>query len=256
MDAKVVAFYRKMYDELSVDQQESAELTDFLESINPPPDKLLWLRSTAFRIGSEYIDASGNEDKLVALLRAINCVTHAIETTCMQEAKKGAGGDAVPFDEGAVTAFFTDIFTDLSVDREESEDVLQFFQTTHRPGGDDLVTMRATAFKVATKHLASDKETNVKLLKSVNAVVDAFERSCLEPKPFKLVVAAPSGGGGGGGGGHASAAFDLDVNLSDAVQKLWDLDDNRLDPQRDYKINVQSVSYTVLYIMSSFFACD
>lgn len=33
--------------------------------------------------------------------------------------------------------------------------------------------------------------------------------------------------------------FDLDVNLSDAIQKLWELDANRLTPNADYTINVQ-----------------
>jgi poly(U)-specific endoribonuclease len=33
--------------------------------------------------------------------------------------------------------------------------------------------------------------------------------------------------------------FNLDVNLSDAVQEMWDLDANRLTPNVDYTINVQ-----------------
>jgi poly(U)-specific endoribonuclease len=35
------------------------------------------------------------------------------------------------------------------------------------------------------------------------------------------------------------ADFDLDVNLSDAVQELWKLDANRLTPNADYTTNVQ-----------------
>ena len=33
--------------------------------------------------------------------------------------------------------------------------------------------------------------------------------------------------------------FDLDVNFSDAIQQMWDLDLNRLTPNKDYTINVQ-----------------
>jgi poly(U)-specific endoribonuclease len=33
--------------------------------------------------------------------------------------------------------------------------------------------------------------------------------------------------------------FDLDVSLSDAIQKMWDLDVNRLTPGVDYNMNVQ-----------------
>lgn len=34
-------------------------------------------------------------------------------------------------------------------------------------------------------------------------------------------------------------SFDLDVGLSDAIQELWKLDVNRLNPNADYTINVQ-----------------
>ncbi len=34
-------------------------------------------------------------------------------------------------------------------------------------------------------------------------------------------------------------SFDLDVNLSDAIQQMWNLDLNRLSPNVDYKLNVQ-----------------
>ncbi len=31
----------------------------------------------------------------------------------------------------------------------------------------------------------------------------------------------------------------VDITISEAVQQLWDLDVNRLDPNEDYKVNVQ-----------------
>jgi poly(U)-specific endoribonuclease len=34
-------------------------------------------------------------------------------------------------------------------------------------------------------------------------------------------------------------SFDLEVGLSDAVQELWKLDANRLNPNADYTVNVQ-----------------
>jgi poly(U)-specific endoribonuclease len=36
-----------------------------------------------------------------------------------------------------------------------------------------------------------------------------------------------------------SPTFDLDVNLSEAIQQMWNLDVNRLTPNVDYKMNVQ-----------------
>ena len=81
MDEKVENFYRQIYNDLKVSPEEASELTDFFQSINPPPDKLVWLRSTAFRIGCEYL--SNDNDKNVALLRAINAIVHSLEFTCM-----------------------------------------------------------------------------------------------------------------------------------------------------------------------------
>ena len=82
MDEKVETFYRQIYKDLKVSPEEASELTEFFQSINPPPDKLVWLRSTAFRIGCEYL-SEDSEDQNVALLRAINAIVHSLEFTCM-----------------------------------------------------------------------------------------------------------------------------------------------------------------------------
>ena len=82
MDQKVEAFYRSIYSDLTLDQEENAELTDFFRGINPPPDKLVWLRATAFRIGCEFLGEERESN--VALLRCINAIVHALEQTCME----------------------------------------------------------------------------------------------------------------------------------------------------------------------------
>eukprot|EP00534_Pseudo-nitzschia_fraudulenta_P013806 CAMPEP_0201246116 /NCGR_PEP_ID=MMETSP0852-20130820/50070_1 /ASSEMBLY_ACC=CAM_ASM_000632 /TAXON_ID=183588 /ORGANISM="Pseudo-nitzschia fraudulenta, Strain WWA7" /LENGTH=46 /DNA_ID= /DNA_START= /DNA_END= /DNA_ORIENTATION= len=46
MDAHVEALYRRIYTDSVVDSTEAAQLSAFFDSLNPPPDKLLWLRST------------------------------------------------------------------------------------------------------------------------------------------------------------------------------------------------------------------
>jgi poly(U)-specific endoribonuclease len=81
MDAKVEQFYRSIYGDLTVDQEETSKLEDFFAKLNPPPDKLVWLRSTAFKIGCECL--SDDHDKNVALLRAVNVIVHSLEQTCM-----------------------------------------------------------------------------------------------------------------------------------------------------------------------------
>jgi len=82
MDAKVIQFYRSIFSDLTVDREEAAELTEFLQALNPPPDKLLWLRATAFKIGCEFL--SNDNESNISLLRTINFIVHAIEKTCME----------------------------------------------------------------------------------------------------------------------------------------------------------------------------
>jgi poly(U)-specific endoribonuclease len=82
MDAQTIAFYRNIFSDLNVDREEAAELTTFLQGLNPPPDKVVWLRANAFKIGCEFL--SDDREKNVALLRTVNFVVHAIENTCME----------------------------------------------------------------------------------------------------------------------------------------------------------------------------
>ena len=222
MDAKVVEFYREIYADLSVDREEAAELNSFLSGLNPPPDKLMWMRATAFRIACEFL--SDDKEANVNLLRTVNYIVHAIEANCLQpKALDGAG----PVDTDKLTEFYKTLFDDLKVESEENAELFNYFKEENPPDVDSMVTTRATAFKVACDFLSDDKDHNTQLLRCVNVVVHAFELTCLTPKPFKL----------------KDEGMDLSVGLSDAVQHLWDLDANRLDPHRDYTINVQQVSH-------------
>jgi len=218
MDTQVESFYRSLFTDLKVSPEEAQELVDYFSKLNPPPDKLVWLRATAFRVGSEFF--SDDKDKNVALLRAINAVVHSLEKTCMVPVM--AGGNSV-FDGGKVEEFYKEIFEDMIISRKENSELMAFFKENIPPAG-SLVALRATAFKAAVEYLSDEKQTNITLLKCINVVVHAFESSCLKPKEYHLKLAP---------------AFDLDVNLSDAIQNMWDLDVNRLTPNTDYRINVQ-----------------
>lgn len=223
MDARVVEFYRQIYADLSVDSGEAEALTAFLADLNAPPDKLLWMRATAFRVASEFL--ADDKDSNVSLLRTVNYIVHAIESNCMQPKELDGAG---PVDEEALSDFYKTIFEDMSVNNEENEDLIKFFKEDNPPDADSMVTVRATAFKVACDFLSDDGDDdhNTQLLRCINVVVHAYELTCLTPKPFGL---------------H-DEDMDLDVSLSEAVQHLWTLDANRLDPSRDFTINVQEVS--------------
>ena len=80
--AKIEQFYRDIYGDLSVDREEAQELIDFFEETNPPPDTIVWLRSTAFRIACEFL--TDDTDSNTSLLRCVNALVHAVETSRMQ----------------------------------------------------------------------------------------------------------------------------------------------------------------------------
>jgi len=219
MDAKVEAHYRQIFTDLTLDQEEAQELTDYFTNLNPPPDKLVWLRATAFRLGCEFL--SEENDKNVSLIRAINAIIHCLEKTCMvPKTSEGTGGD---FDAEGAEAKIRSVYEDLSIDNEENQELFDYFQGNTPPVA-NLVSLRATAFKAAIDFLSEDKDKNVALMRCINCVVHAFERVCLLPKKYTFKLAPE---------------FNLDVSLSDAVQELWNLDVNRLTHNADYTINVQ-----------------
>lgn len=218
MDAKVETYYREIFSDLTLDNEEAQELIDYFTSLNPPPDKLVWLRATAFRLGCQFL--SEEHDKNVSLIRAINAIIHCLEKTCMVPASSEGNAD---FDAEGAEAKIRSLYEDLSVDNEENEELFEYFQGNIPPVA-NLVSLRATAFKAAVDFLSEDKDKNVALMRCINVVVHAFERVCLRPKEYKLQLAPE---------------FNLDVSLNDAVQELWNLDVNRLTPDADYSINVQ-----------------
>ena len=85
------SFYREIFADLTVSREESSEIKQMFIDSNPPPDKLIWLRTAAFRVGSEFLQSSeegDDEEEVVgsniALLRAINIIVHNLELTCMR----------------------------------------------------------------------------------------------------------------------------------------------------------------------------
>jgi poly(U)-specific endoribonuclease len=221
MDQRVDVFYREIFGDLTVDREEAAELTEFLQKLQPPPDKLPWLRATAFKIGCEFITEDDHE-KNVSLLRTINFIVHSIETVCMEPKPLE---NTVTLDEEAVEEFYKGVYDGLSVDQDENSELYTFFKETNPPEPQALVTTRALAFKVGCEHIGENKDTNVQLFRCINVVLHAFEMCCLKPKHLELKL---------------EESVDLGMDISAAVQHLWNLDDNRLDPEADYTMNVQS----------------
>lgn len=80
-DVVFESLYREILADLSIDRDESQEIMEKFKELNPPPDKLVWLRAAAFRVGSEFL--TEDKDSNIALLRSINAIVHILEKTCM-----------------------------------------------------------------------------------------------------------------------------------------------------------------------------
>ena len=82
--------------------------------------------------------------------------------------------------DSRVKEFYREILADLSIDREDSSDIHEFF-TGMNPPPDKLVSIRAAAFSVGSEFLQEDdNETNIALLRCVNVLVHAVEKTCME----------------------------------------------------------------------------
>lgn len=182
MDNQVEQFYRRIYADLEVDASEASKLNSYFSSLNPPPDKLVWLRSTAFRLGCEFI-SDDDKDRNVDLLRAINAIVHSLESTCMEPKLPDGNSD---YDGDKVESYFQNVFSDLSVSQDENQELISFFEE-NIPPSISLVSMRAAAFKAAVDCVADDKETNVSLLRCINSVVHCFEMTCYKYVPHCMV---------------------------------------------------------------------
>ena len=221
------AFYRKVFAEGGVNQQEANVMTDYFAALNPPPDKLVWLRATAFQIGAQYL--TDNEEKNTSILRTINVSCHELEHACMEPAKLQ---HTDRFDKEQVPAFYQSIYKDhLIIDKQENERLVKLFREDNPPPIKELTFVRATAFKVGCDYLTENSDLNVSLLKCINVVVHAFESVCLQPKPYKLNATIPVE--------KTVAIAGLHDSINHAVQQMWNLDENRLMPNVDYEMNVQ-----------------
>ena len=82
MEARFEEFYREVYADGTVDYSESEHLKQFIEEANPPPNKIIWLREAAFRVGSEFL--TQDQQSNVKVLQNINAIVHTLELCTMQ----------------------------------------------------------------------------------------------------------------------------------------------------------------------------
>ncbi len=174
MSSKVItAYFREVCKDLRVTGDESDEIKKKLTEVNPPPDKLVWIRASAFRIGSEFL--TDNKDKNNALLKCVNAIVHAIETTCMTpKVEENEKYDTLKTEKLIHGALF-----DRSLNRDEAKTVAESFRN-NPPSKSKLIWTRVQIFKTGSALMTSDKQKNMALFKSMNYLVHIFEATCLK----------------------------------------------------------------------------
>ena len=90
---------------------------------------------------------------------------------------KDAEGDS-NFDEAKVEELFREKFSDLTIDKEEGLELVEFFKE-HTPPKSKLGWTRACAFRIGSELLSDDKSKNISLLRCINYVIHALETNCL-----------------------------------------------------------------------------
>lgn len=204
--------------------------------MNPIPDKLLWLRAAAFRIGSEFLspDECNDKDSDTSLLRCINVIVHALEQSRMepQNGNSEEDDESAEVNESEFEEIYRSIFADLTVDMEENQELVTFFEDHPLPNS-KIVWVRALAFRIASEFLTDTRSQNLSLLRCINVIVHNIERFYLKPKPYVLNINPPKPT-------PSTPQIDLDCSLQSVIQHYWNLDMNRLNPNVDYKLNVQS----------------
>lgn len=209
-DSIIEDLYRQCYADRSISPDENADLVATLQelmqiqdgSTTPPtltPDKIVWVRAAAFRIACEYLvdDDAGVDDprdENVKLLKTINGVVHALETTCLLPSLDEEGGE--DFSKEGVEELFTSLYETEDEDGDGDEDdgpvvistaeatSLENFLTDEatRPPLSMLIWLRSTAFRLGSQYLndENDKARNVALLRSINVVVHIIEKTCMK----------------------------------------------------------------------------
>ena len=79
---KVEEFYKELFEDMIISRKENSELMAFFKENIPPAGSLVALRATAFKAAVEYL--SDEKQTNITLLKCINVVVHAFESSCLK----------------------------------------------------------------------------------------------------------------------------------------------------------------------------
>ena len=194
------SLYRSTFADRLVTPEESSSLVEYfscLQSVangssTPPmtPQQIIWLRAFAFKIASEFIDDDPAEN--IKLLKAVNAVVHALETTCLLPGLETEGGEE--FRRESAEELLCSLYGSEGPGDDDEESApritcteagaLKEFLTCDatRPPLNQLLWLRTSAFRLGSRYLDEhgDKDKTVELFRSVNAVVHIIEKCCMK----------------------------------------------------------------------------
>jgi poly(U)-specific endoribonuclease len=284
---KVEQFYREIYrgsggngdeDEdhnhpmdlaLSLPHELLQQIHDFLVTLNPPPDTLMKLRASAFKVASQYLQETNDKVQIRSLLRQIHGIVQTIHTTFYNAvmSDRNDGTSNADSDE-EIRTLLNQLLDEMKLDTEENERLLSFLRS--QPAS-SVRLLLSLVFIVGHEHFQSNNDSghNEQVFRCMNVMVHAIETVFYRPKPYRLqlstatassysAMAAVTASGrtneSGGGGSDSnepttstSIAYSgnnhLDLasmSLNDAAQQLWNYDANRLVMNDDLHLNVQN----------------
>ena len=197
---EIESLYRSTFADRLVTTEESSSLVEYFSclqtvangSLTPPmtPHQIVWLRALAFKIACDFIDDDPTEN--IKLLKAVNAVVHALETTCLLPGLETEGGKE--FSQEATEELLCSLYISEGPDGDDEEpgpriscteaNALKEFLMCDatRPPLNQLLWLRTSAFRLGSRYLDchGDKDKTVALFRSVNAVVHIIEKCCMK----------------------------------------------------------------------------
>jgi poly(U)-specific endoribonuclease len=248
---KVEQFYRDIYS-----NKTAVSIRDFFTTLNPPPDTLIKIRATAFKIACQYLSSDNNDDDKNALIDTIRTIVETIDECCYTLKDLNDATTATSsLDEDACVTFYRSLFDGATLDTEENEQLLSFLKEAIPVSS--IRQARSLVFSTGAQCFVDNNDTNAttqneQVLRCMNVIVHAIEATFYQPKPYHIQLTTsmnsrPHGGTAGSAGGETAPSPAINTNvdlhqmkLNDAVQQLWNYDANRLTFNDDLIINVQN----------------
>ena len=242
---KVEQFYSDIYSSTSIGSDDFdggiqspphellQQVHNFLIPLNPPPDTLMKLRATAFKVASQYLQQQhDNDTNIRLLLRQIHGIVKAIHSTCYNISNNSNSTSDESFgNEEEIRNFLNQLLDEMKLDAEENERLLSFLrsQPSSTASAERLLSF---VFTIGGEHFQdmNDSSHNEQVFRCMNVMVHAIETVFYQPKPYRLqlsssttatssssssysaMAATASGVGNGGNATTPSASIEYNHN--------------------------------------------